>query len=260
MIDVTTRTAGIVHLRDGLELPYVEQGNVSGTPIVLLHGYPDSLRSYEPLLAHLPAGLRAVAVTQRGHGDASRPATGYGIGDFAADLDPVLDELGIASAILVGHSMGSMIAQRFALDRPDRVLGLVLIGALVNGGANAVLREVEGMVAGFEGEVDPAFVREFQVSTLAQPAPAAFVETVIAESSKVPVRVWKAALAGIAAPTLVVWGARDELATRAEQDLLVSALPRAVLPVHPGAGHSVHWEEPTAVAAEIAAFAARIVA
>ena len=120
-----------VELSTGVMLPYVEQGDHAGVPVMLLHGFTDSWRSFEPVLPHLPASIRAFALTQRGHGDADRPATGYLFGDFAADVAAFMDAVGIAQAVIVGTSMGSSVAQRFAIDFPERVLGLVLMGTFV---------------------------------------------------------------------------------------------------------------------------------
>jgi len=64
-------------LATGVSIPYVEAGDPAGVPVVFLHGYTDSWRSYEPVLPHIPAGIRAIALTLRGHGDAEKPATGY---------------------------------------------------------------------------------------------------------------------------------------------------------------------------------------
>jgi pimeloyl-ACP methyl ester carboxylesterase len=64
-------------LSTGVTLPYVEQGDPAGTPVVLLHGITDSWRSFEPVLPYLPDSIRAFALTQRGHGDADRPAAAY---------------------------------------------------------------------------------------------------------------------------------------------------------------------------------------
>ena len=58
-------------------LPYVAQGDPSGVPVLLLHGTTDSWRSFEAVLPHLPTSMHAIALTQRGHGDATRPVTGY---------------------------------------------------------------------------------------------------------------------------------------------------------------------------------------
>ena len=65
----------------------------------------------------------------RGHGSSSKPSGGYGTADFASDIIDVMDRLAIKSAALVGHSMGSLVAQRIAAEHPDRVSSLMLIGA-----------------------------------------------------------------------------------------------------------------------------------
>src|SRR5262245_45048593 len=70
-------TVRSVKLPSGIKLQYVEQGNGDGVPLVFLHGYTDSWRSFERVLPHLPESIRAFALTQRGHGDADRPAAGY---------------------------------------------------------------------------------------------------------------------------------------------------------------------------------------
>src|SRR5919108_1012926 len=71
-----------VELPNNVSIPFVEQGDTSGLPMVLLHGFADSWRSFELVLPHLPEFIHAFALTQRGHGDASRPATGYGLLNF----------------------------------------------------------------------------------------------------------------------------------------------------------------------------------
>jgi pimeloyl-ACP methyl ester carboxylesterase len=257
-----------VELRPGLRLPYVEQGDPGGVPVLLLHGVTDSWRSFERVLPHLPASLRVFALTQRGHGDADRPATGYRARDFADDVAAFTRALGLGPVVIVGHSMGATNAVRFALDHPARTLGLVLVAAFAGYRDNPVVTDfVRTGVARLEDPIDPAFVREFQRTTLAQPVPPDFFETVVGESLKVPARVWRAAFAafleddgvgergGIAAPTLVVWGARDAFCPRADQDALVGAIAGARLLVYERAGHAVHWEEPERFAADLAAFA-----
>ena len=81
-----TRSTHTAALSTGVTVSYVEQGDPSGVPMLMLHGYSDSLLTYEPLLPHLPDSVHAYAYTQRGHGDASRPMTGYRPRDFAADV------------------------------------------------------------------------------------------------------------------------------------------------------------------------------
>ena len=70
----------------------------------------------QPVLPHLPGSIHAFALTQRGHGDADRPGSGYRTRDFAADVAAFMDALGLGQAIVVGPSMGGTNAKRFGLD------------------------------------------------------------------------------------------------------------------------------------------------
>jgi non-heme chloroperoxidase len=255
-------------VRDGMRLQYVEQGDPSGVPVLLLHGLTDSWRSFERVLPHLPPSIRAFALTQRGHGDSDRPHTGYRTRDFAADAAAFADAAGLGPAIVVGHSMGSANALRFAIDFPDRTLGVVLGGPGASYSRNPGLVEFgESAIAGLTDPIDRAFVREFQEGTLARPVPEAFLAAMIAESLKVPARVWRAAFEGlmeddfvrelelVKAPTLIVWGDRDGLIPRADQDALVAGISGSRLVVYEGTGHGLHWEEPERFAADLATFA-----
>ena len=180
-----------IMLEGGLRLQYAEQGDPEGVPLVMLHGYSDSWRSYELLLEQLPESVHAYALTQRGHGDADRPATGYRPEDHAADVAAFLDAIELDAAVIVGHSGGSYSAQRFGLDYPERTLGLVLIGAFRTLGGDDV-RELLAVIEELTDPVDAGFVREFQESTLSLPVPGDFFERIVAESRKLPARVWQA--------------------------------------------------------------------
>jgi pimeloyl-ACP methyl ester carboxylesterase len=177
-----------------------------------------------------------------------------------------LDLLGIDRAVLVGHSMGSVIAQLVAVRRPEHVLGLVLVAAFAGYRGRPAIHELVDAVLKLEDPVDPKFVREFQESTVAHPVPAWYMGTVIAESLKLPARVWHAAFgrmldlddpprSAITAPTLILWGDRDKYARRADQDALVAEISGARLTIHEGAGHALHWEDPLRFAHEVARFA-----
>lgn len=262
-----TFTIKSISLPTGITLPYVEQGDPNGMPVILLHGVTDSWRSFELMLPHLPPSLHAFALSQRGHGDADRPTAGYGFHDFAADVAAFMDTLQLETAVLVGHSMGSGVAQRFALDYPDRLSGLVLVGSFATLPDNPGVREFwNSTVSRLVDPIDPNLVREFQQSTLAQPVPAAFFETVVQESLKVPARVWRATFATflredwsgelgkITAPTLIIWGDQDRYFPRSDQDILTATIPDARLLVYPGAGHDPHWEEPKRFTHDVVAF------
>jgi pimeloyl-ACP methyl ester carboxylesterase len=262
-----------VELPGRVSLPYVEQGDPSGVPVVLLHGFLDSWRSFEPVLSHLPESIHAFALTQRGHGDASRPKAGYGVPDFAADLTAFMDVLRLEAAVIVGHSMGSAVALRFAIDHPDRTSGLVLVGASASLRASPNAREAwNTLLSKLTDPVDPEFVREGLKNTLAQPVPQALFESLVRENLKVPVFVWRAAfdarwraegdfageLAKIGAPTLIIWGDRDVRYPRSEQQAIAAAIPDSQLVAYPGAGHLLHIEEPKRVASDLAAFIAEL--
>ena len=188
--------------------------------------------------------------------------------DLSEDLRAFLDTLAITRAFVVGHSMGSMVAQRFAVDHPARVTGLVLVGAFSTLYRDPGLSDF--VAASIDSLADPiptAFAREWQLSTAARPIEPRFLETVVRETRKPPARVWRAAfhaflatpdfsreLAAVSVPTLLAWGDRDVYATRAHQDALLAAIPHARLSVYEGAGHALHWEDPAAFAAEISSF------
>jgi pimeloyl-ACP methyl ester carboxylesterase len=260
------------NLPGGLRLAYAEQGPADGTPIVFLHGVTDSWRAFGPLLHQLPRDVRACALSQRGHGESSRPASGYTYGDMAGDLRAFLDSRGIARAVVAGHSMGAMVAQRFAVDHGDRVAGLVLMGAFASLHAHAGMSAfVASTIAPLADPIGSAFARDWQLSTLARDVDAAFLDTVVEETLKVPARVWHEAFTGFlttpdclaelgrtAPPTLLMWGDRDAYAVRADQDALLAAIPGAQLVVYEGGGHAFHWEDPARAAADIMAFAERV--
>lgn len=99
-----------IALSTGVTLQYAEHGDPSGVPVVFLHGVTDSWRSFERVLDQLPSTIRAIALTQRGHGDSSRPDTGYRYTDMSGDLRAFMDALELPSAVVVGHSMGASVA------------------------------------------------------------------------------------------------------------------------------------------------------
>jgi non-heme chloroperoxidase len=251
---------------NGPTLRYAISGPEAGQPIVLLHGYSDSSFSFSRVMPLLAAqGFQATALDQRGHGDSDRPERGYRIEDFVGDVVALLDTLEIDRATLVGHSMGSIVARRVAELHPDRVAGLVLIGAIETPMREGV-HELQAAVESLEDPVPEEFVREFQASTIHEPVPEAFFEQVVTESMKLPARVWRAVLEGllaaddsdelgkISAPTILLWGEHDAYFLRDQQDRLAAAIPSARLQIYADTGHSPQWERPDVVARDIQAF------
>ncbi|MDZ4865923.1 MAG: alpha/beta hydrolase [Alphaproteobacteria bacterium] len=259
-----------VAVATGVTLTYAEKGDPSGVPVIFIHGITDSHLSYGPVLDVLPSGFHAFAVTMRGHGASSKPAGHYAPEDMAADVVAFLDAQKIERAIVVGHSMGSLVARCVAEAHPERVLGLVIVGAFASLHANPAVEELRKIVDALGDDIPYEFAREFQMSTLATPVPAAFLAMAIAETQKVPARVFRSATAGLmvrdhastgaayAGPTLIVWGDQDAFCPRADQDALVRAFKNAELLIYDGIGHAVHWEEPVRFALDFAAWAKRI--
>ena len=244
-------------LATGVDISYVEQGDPAGTPVVFLHGVTDSWHSFERVLPLLPPDVHAFALSQRGHGDSSRPASGYSLSDMAGDLAAFLDVVRLQRAIIVGHSMGASVAQRFAIDHPDRTSGLVLMGAFATYREPDFEAFVRTSILPLTDPIDADFAREWQLSTLAQEMDAAHLDTVVVETLKVPAFVWHATFTGfiergdctseltsVTAPALLIRGERDSYVSTAAQESLLQVLPHAKLITYEGHGHACHWENP----------------
>jgi len=264
---LATPTEKQVNLKTGVKLDYVVDGPRDGAPIIFLHGYTDSSHSWSSTTPFLADTWRTYALDQRGHGDSEKPLYGYTIAQYAEDVIAFMDELGIEQTVLVGHSMGSVIAHQVASAHPERVTRLVLVGSAPTVRDNPLAVFLWEEIIGLPEFVDPVpeeLIREFQTGP--NPVDPDFFEKVVEESSKLPARVWKAALRAmltddhsfflgdVSAPTLVIWGTQDVFFSLAHQQALVAAIPDATLIIYDGAGHNTQWEEPQRVAEDIRAF------
>ena len=254
-----------ITIATGPRIHYVEQGNAGGDAIVFLHGWPDSWFSFSTVAKQMPERYRTLLIDQRGFGESERPDAGYGIHSMAADVAAFLDGLSIERATIVGHSFGSFVARRVALDFPTRVDYLVLIGTGCVG-SNEVTRDVHASLRDLADPVPREFARDFQASTVFAPLPEAFFEQIVTESLKLPSRLWAELLGsvikyddvnelgGLTVPTQLLWGERDALFPRADQERLVAAVPHARLRIYPDIGHCPNWECPDEVARDIVSF------
>lgn len=248
--------SGDIRLSSGLTLNYVVQGDPAGPVIVLLHGAGDSWHSYERVLPLVPASYRVYAVTLRGHGLSDHPETGYSRADFAGDILDFMAQLKLEHVTLVGHSLGSFVAQKVAEQDRGRLDRLVLIGS---GPGTRKAGSPEAVASPFAKLKDPipyTFARDFQASTIHRPVPAWFFETMVGESQRVPAATWHGIGANLNAagslddlkkikvPTLLLWGDQDSIFHRDDQQQLLDTIPHATLKVYPGTGHALHWEEP----------------
>jgi pimeloyl-ACP methyl ester carboxylesterase len=262
-VDQEPRVRQVV-LATGVSVPYVSAGPTAGVPVVLLHAWGESWHSFDRLLPLLPGTIHAVAMDLRGHGDADKPAAGYSLVEVAADVTALMDAVGIASAVLLGSSSGGYVAQQVAITSPHRVAGLVLVGSP---------RSLQGRPS-FAGEVDQltepvdaAWVRKFlDWFPRFHQVPPWYIDGRVQDGVRMPAYVWRETLAGlvgarpptdtatITAPTLIVWGARDQLLSRDDQRALAAAIPASRLTVYQDTGHLVLWEQPERVASDLTAF------
>ncbi|WFE75609.1 3-oxoadipate enol-lactonase [Roseinatronobacter sp. S2] len=109
----------VLHIRD--------EGRRNGVPVLFANSLGTDLRVWDAVLPLLPDGLRLIRYDKRGHGLSDAPPAPYTMDALVADAAAVLDELQVTKAVIVGLSIGGMIAQGLAHARPDLVRGIVLM-------------------------------------------------------------------------------------------------------------------------------------
>lgn len=251
-----------VVLADGVRLAVHEQG--AGTPVVLLHAWGETHRSFDRLVDLLPAELRLLVPDQRGVGESDKPPAGYGLEECAADVIGVMDGMGLAAACVVGTSSGGYVAQQVALSYPSRVLRLVLVGAPRS------LAGLDPFGEALRSFHDPVTLVDIAAlnDALRVPisVPRGFLEVQDAAALTIPRHVWMASYRGlveaaapsevgsIRVPTLVISGAEDDLIPPSETAALAASIPGSRRRVYAETGHFVLWQRPERVAQDIVWF------
>ena len=255
-----------VRLPNGLRLTYVEAGNPNGEPLLLLHGYTDSSRSWSLVVPRL-SKYRLLIPDQRGHGGSDAPECCYGSSQFAFDAKLFLDALGVERAAVAGHSLGSMVAIVMAAEYPERVSRVVLIGST----AMVPVKRGDWLydnAMALKSPLDPAspFIREWHPANQPTPVDPVFAEAVRQEFMTIPLHVWRGVMRELAstpvarhasdvkAPVLVLSGGKDPLFPPEHHQSLLKAFPAAKARVFPELGHNPNWERPQAIASEIDRF------
>jgi pimeloyl-ACP methyl ester carboxylesterase len=260
-----------VALPDGVTLAYVSLGDPQGPPVVLIHGYTDNARDWVPLVPYLSSHFHLILVDLRGHGRSSKPECCYTRLDFAYDVKLLLDALRISRADIVGHSMGSYVAQTFAEFWPEHTRRVVLISSGGGPPANAPPKkpayDFVAQIRQLKEPIDPD--SKFMIEWWSSPTPVDpdFLRRQRRDAAAIPLNVWLAVLdQGLAsmdlqrtlprlrAPTLLIWGEKDPIMEEDVRATLRDALPHAEVKVFPGLGHNPFWEQPAACAEVINAF------
>ncbi|GAB0115668.1 alpha/beta fold hydrolase [Acidisoma sp. C75] len=235
--------------------------------LVFLHYWGGTARSWQPVIAALPADLRKIALDARGWGGSDRPATGYDMATMADDVAAAIGALGLSRYVLIGHSMGGKVAQLLASRQPQGLAGLILVAPSPAQGKSLAPEEREAMAAAY-AEPEAA---GWTVDTIlcARPLPPALRAEVIAGSlagAAAAKHAWPQAgigedvsadLARIAVPVLVIGGEKDQVdQVEMLRARVLPVLPTARLSIVPDAGHLLPLEAPAELAAQIQGFVA----
>lgn len=256
---------------DGVRLHYAEQGE--GPVVVLLHGNAVALGDMEAsgLMDALAARHRVIAFDRPGFGHSTRPRDRIWTPSAQADLfAKALQQLGVDSAFVVGHSMGTMVAAALALNQPQRVRGLALLGGYYYPSARIDALLVAPVALPVVGDVlrytaTPLAARAMlgkmvKVMFSPRPVPSVFHAVLSREMMLRPVQLRADAEDGTLMvpgalsvhnrygelanlPMLLVAGADDRVVDPESQSgRLHSELPHSTLEMVPDAGHMVHYD------------------
>jgi pimeloyl-ACP methyl ester carboxylesterase len=273
--------ARILDSHDGGTIYTISRGSSrdDAPTVVFCHGVTLSSRVWAKQFATFPAaGFRAVAFDSRGHGESLAGDTGHSLDNLADDLRTVLEALDLHDVILVGHSMGGMAVQAFAIRHPDvvdeRVLGLVLLSTsshnLVSD-AKRVRGAIERVV-----NVGPdvgTFMRQRNLGLLLarigfgddpNPSHVEATREMLAACDKATTREAVSALLHLdlteglpklQIPTLVVVGTADALTPPRDARRIAELVPGARLVEYEGGGHMLMYERTDELDALIMDFA-----
>ncbi len=251
---------------DGTRFAYRRFGNPIGTPIVLLQHFMGNLDNYDPAITDALAKGREVILTDNAGVGLSTGTAPETVAGMARDAASLIDALGLEHVDLFGFSMGGFVAQQIALDRPELVRRIVLVGTAPRGGEG--VGQLDPDVAPLFGRVyDPQDLMWlpifFSPSEESQAAGRRFLERIRArtEDRDAPVadvaaaahsaaaRAWGAAAPGsseylreILQPTLVVNGRNDIVVPTINSYILQQNLPNAELILFPDSNHGSHFQ------------------
>jgi haloalkane dehalogenase len=260
-------------------LAFRQAGDPHAPVALLLHGFPNSSYLWKDVLpAVADAGWRAVAPDLPGFGDSPPLRGGAGTwADHVHALDDFVAESDLAPVALVVHDWGGLIGLRWACDRPYavRALGIMGTGFFADGRWHGL---AEGLRTPGQGEQIVAGITRETFGDLLRSASPQITEEALDEYWKClsdddrraahlslyrsgnfeELRAYEGCVAGLAVPTLLLWGAEDAFAPVAAAHRFKREIPDARLVVLEGAGHFVHEDEPERVANELAGFLATL--
>lgn len=252
-------------LQSGLSLGYRTRG--AGRLVVLLHPVGTRAAFWDPAVERLAGECRTLAVDFRGHGESDTPAQPFTLDDLASDIIELLEVQGARDAVLVGCSLGGMVAQGVALRAPQTLAGIVLADTnheQSDAGRTAMTQRAAASLKGMPNVVETTIERWFPAAFRAkEPQVVARVRDWLLEDDPVVFSwCWQAirglayggALSQIALPALVLRGAEDAASAREPMQAMAKLLPRGRFVEIPGAGHAAPYEQPEAFVALLREF------
>jgi pimeloyl-ACP methyl ester carboxylesterase len=259
---------------DGLRLHTLEWGKGDAPPVVCVHGYTGSAEAFNAPARHWQDRFHIVAPDVRGHGESAwSPEGAYQYLDQVGDLAAFVDQLELPRFVLVGTSMGGIIAMAYAAARAERLRGLVVndIGPDPEPGSQRITGLVGSRPEDFESldeamayrrQVSPIVAgrsledqRELGLGVLRQRPDGrwgwkmdpAYIEQRVTHGAPLRPPLWPA-LATLCVPTLVVWGTDSDVLSEAQAKRMVDTLPQGALVAVPGVGHAPTLVEPASLA------------
>lgn len=258
--------------RNGVKVFYESFG--AGPALVFLHPWSTNRYIWAFQVMDFARTHRCIVVDHRGHGQSDKPAAGYAITEMAADVNAILDDARVDSAILVGNSIGGMIAMQTSLDFPARVRGNLILSSGTNIGASAPPEMAEAMQKDwrgvFGGLMDAAIAAKSkaerpEIGTYMQgcySTASNFTEGVFFASVADPGGVfgWNISdrLKDIRQPTLIIAGEEDGATTVEQNQFLADRIPNAQIKVYKNVGHFCQLERPLDFNADLRAFIAKV--
>ena len=254
----------------GAEIALTEFPNPGRPPVVLLHGLGSRGQSWWPVIDPLAERFHLYQLDLRGHGASGKPASGYRIEDYAADLDTMIDTLALEAPRIVGHSLGALVALYWASQRPTRAAALVVEDPSLRTPPN-ILEAFDGwqqLAALTPAEATAWYRQQFpdwsvedcqrRAETITSTAPGVFAELraeareALANGTTDRTHI----LAGVQSPTLLVHG-NPELGSMVASDdaeRFVQIMPHGrKIAIHE-AGHSLHRDATGAFLAAVIPF------
>lgn len=250
---------------------HVEDLGTNAPPLVFLHYWGGSSRTWHHVMQALTPAFRSIAIDHRGWGRSDKPSGAYTLDTLADDAQGLIDGLDLGRYVLVGHSMGGKVAQLLASRHPAGLAGLVLVAPSPPSPMNLPLEFRQSMVKAYDSrESVLATVQQMLTASPLQPDD---LETVVQDSLQGALAAkaaWPLAASQedisaqatlIRVPTLVISGEKDRVdpATVLQQELM-TRIPHATLHVLPGIGHLSPLEAPGELSALIRDFAAPLIA